>query len=380
MVNTDRVINEFLELVQVDSESGAERQLADLLKARLTDLGLEVREDNAGSYIEVGQTTGNIIGTLPANGGKGPLLLLSAHMDTVKPGKGVQPRRENGRIIASGDTILGSDDKAGIVAILEALRVVKENQLRHGGIEVVFTIAEEMGLVGAKGLDYDLIQSKLGFVLDSGGAPGEIIVKAPTQYSFKATVKGKAAHAGIAPEQGINAIVVASSAITKLKLGRIDNETTANIGSISGGLATNIVPEKVTIEGEARSINPVKAKDQIEHMKEEFAKAAAHYEAHVDIEVIKQYDHIDLAADSLPVRIALKAAENADIKPHLGQTGGGSDANVFNGRGIACANLGIGMSKVHTTEEFITEEHLVQNANYVVEIIKTAQEVVAFSH
>lgn len=375
MVNTERIINEFLALVQVDSESGAERQLADLLKARLTELGLEVREDNAGSYIEVGQTTGNIIGTLPANGGKGPIFLLSAHMDTVKPGKGVQPRRENGRITSSGDTILGSDDKAGIVAILEALRVVKEKQLMHGGIQIVFTIAEEMGLVGAKGLDYDLIQAKLGFVLDSGGAPGEIIVKAPTQYSFKATVKGKAAHAGIAPEQGINAIVVAASAISNLKLGRIDSETTANIGSICGGLATNIVPEKVTVEGEARSINPEKAKKQIDHMQGEFTKAAANFGATVDIEVIKQYDHIDLAADSLPVRIALKAAENAAIKPHLGQTGGGSDANVFNGRGIACANLGIGMSKVHTTEEFITEEHLIQNAKYVVEIIKAAQEV-----
>ncbi|GAB6182137.1 M20/M25/M40 family metallo-hydrolase [Desulfotomaculum defluvii] len=376
MVNENRIIDEFIELVQVDSESGAERQLADLLKARLKDLGLEVREDNAGSFIEVGQTTGNIIGTLPGNGGNGPLLLLSAHMDTVKPGKGVQPRRENGKIISSGNTILGSDDKAGIVAILEALRVIKENQLQHGGIQVAFTIAEEMGLVGAKGLDYNLLQAKLGFVLDSGGAPGEIIIKAPTQYSFTATVKGKAAHAGIAPEQGINAIVVASHAIANVRLGRIDEETTANIGAISGGLATNIVPDKVTVEGEARSLNPVKAKAQIDHMEEEFVKAAAKFGTSVDFNVLKQYDHINLAADSLPVRIALKAAESVDLKPHLAQTGGGSDANVFNGKGIACANLGIGMSKVHTTEEFITEEHLIQNAKFIVEIIKVTQEIV----
>ncbi|ABO49627.1 peptidase T-like protein [Desulforamulus reducens MI-1] len=375
MVNKERIIHEFLEMVQVDSESGAERQIADLLKDKLTVLGLEVVEDNAGSHIEVGQTTGNIIGTLPANGGKGPLLLFSAHMDTVKPGKGVKPIREKGIISSAGDTILGSDDKAGIAAILEALRVIEEKQIKHGGIQVVFTIAEEKGLVGAKRLDYALIKAKLGFVLDSGGSPGEIIIKAPTQYSFKAAVKGKAAHAGIAPEHGINAIVVASNAIANLKLGRIDKETTANIGFISGGVATNIVPEKVVVEGEARSINPAKAKEQIDHMIEEFEKAAAKFSASVDIEPVKQYDNIDLAEDSLPVQIALRAAENAQIKPHLGQTGGGSDANVFNGQGIACANLGIGMSKVHTTEEFITEEHLVENAKYVVEIIKVAQEI-----
>jgi len=374
LVNAERVVQEFMELVQVDSESGAERQLADLLKERLAAMGLEVIEDNAGDHVEVGRGTGNVIATLPGNGGKGPML-LSAHMDTVKPGKGVRPRRENGVITSAGDTVLGSDDKAGIVAILECLRVVKEKNIAHGGIQVVFTVAEEIGLVGAKNLDYNCIQAKIGFVLDSGGPPGEIIIQAPTQYSLTATIKGKAAHAGIAPEQGINAIVVASHAIAGMKVGRIDEETTSNIGVIAGGVATNIVPEQTTIKGEARSINPAKAKDQIDHMVDEINKAAEKFGATAVIKVEKEYDPINLAPEALPVRIAMQAAENIGVKPFLGQTGGGSDANIFNGQGIACANLGIGMSKVHTTEEFITEENLVANAQLMVEIIKVAQAI-----
>lgn len=375
LVNTERLIQEFMELVQVDSESLAEREIADILKEKLQALGLEVYEDAAGAAVEVGQRTGNLIATLPSNGGAGPTILLSAHMDTVKPGRGVKPRRENGIITSSGNTILGADDKAGIAAILECLRVLKENNISHGEVQVVFTVGEEIGLVGAKKLDYSKIKSKIGFVLDSGGPPGEIIIKAPTQYSFKATIKGRAAHAGIAPEQGINAIVVASVGIANMAVGRIDPETTSNIGIISGGMATNIVPEQCVVEGESRSINPEKAKSQIEHMVKELKKSAERYQATADINVFKEYDQIDLQPDALPVRIAVRAAQNIGLEPKLGHTGGGSDANVFNGKGIACTNLGIGMSKVHTTAEFISEEYLAANARYMLEIVFMAQEM-----
>ncbi|MDO7786421.1 M20/M25/M40 family metallo-hydrolase [Desulforamulus aquiferis] len=375
MINGERLIQEFMELVQVDSESLAERQVANLLKERLGALGFEVIEDGAGSYVEVGEKTGNLIATLPATGGAGPSILLSAHMDTVKPGRGIKPKRENGVISSSGNTILGADDKAGVAAILECIRVLKEQQIPHGEIQVVFTIGEEIGLVGAKRLDYSKIKAKLGFVLDSGGPPGEIIIKAPTQYSFKATIKGRAAHAGIAPEQGINAIMVASVAIGNMHIGRIDDETTANIGIISGGMATNIVPEQCIIDGESRSIKPDKAKAQIDHMVGEIKKAADRFQAKAEIKVVKEYDQIDLQPDSLPVRIAVKAAESIGVEPKLGHTGGGSDANVFNGKGIACTNLGIGMSKVHTTDEFITEEHLIANARLMVEVVRLAQEI-----
>lgn len=374
MVDSERLIKEFMELVQVDSESGAERQIADLLKEKLTALGLEVFEDDAG-VVEVGQRTGNLIAALPGNGGAGPVFMLGAHMDTVKPGIGVKPRRESGRITSAGDTILGSDDKAGVAAILESLRVVQEQHLTHGGFQVVFTVGEEIGLVGAKKLDYSRIQAKMGFVLDSSGPPGEIIIKAPTQYSFKASIKGKAAHAGIAPEQGINAIVVASHAITGMKVGRIDEETTSNIGLIAGGRATNIVPELATLEGETRSIDPLKAKAQLDQMVNAINQAVEKFGASLDIQVTKEYDSINLPPDSLPVRMAIQACKNLGLEPQLGQTGGGSDANIFNGRSIDCANLGIGMEKVHTTEEFITEENLVANAKLMVEIIKVAQEI-----
>ncbi|MEG6510926.1 M20/M25/M40 family metallo-hydrolase [Desulforamulus ruminis] len=373
MVDSERLIGEFMELVQVDSESGAERQMADLLKEKLTQLGLEVFEDGAGA-VEVGRGTGNLIANLPGNGGKGPVFLMCAHMDTVKPGKGVKPRREKGKILSAGDTILGSDDKAGVAAILESLRVIKEQNIAHGGLQVVFTVGEEIGLVGAKNLDYGRIIAKAGFVLDSGGPPGEIIIKAPTQFSFKAAIKGKAAHAGIAPEEGINAIVVAAHAIAAMQVGRIDNETTSNIGLISGGRATNIVPELVTLEGETRSISPEKAKAQLDHMLEAIQGAVEQFGAQVDLKVAKEYDPINLAPDSWPVRTAVQACRNLGLEPVLGQTGGGSDTNVFNGRGIDCANLGIGMEKVHTTEEFIAEENLVANAKLMVEIIRVAQE------
>ena len=223
-------------------------------------------------------------------------------------------------------------------------------------------------------LDYGRIIAKAGFVLDSGGPPGEIIIKAPTQFSFKAAIKGKAAHAGIAPEEGINAIVVAAHAIAAMQVGRIDNETTSNIGLISGGRATNIVPELVTLEGETRSISPEKAKAQLDHMLEAIQGAVEQFGAQVDLKVAKEYDPINLAPDSWPVRTAVQACRNLGLEPVLGQTGGGSDANVFNGRGIDCANLGIGMEKVHTTEEFIAEENLVANAKLMVEIIRVAQE------
>ncbi|AEF94920.1 peptidase T-like protein [Desulfotomaculum nigrificans CO-1-SRB] len=375
MVNAERLIGEFIELVQVDSESGGERQIADLLTEKLIALGLDVFEDNAGSEVELGKGTGNLIATWPGNGGNGPVFLLSAHMDTVKPGRGVKPQRQNGVIKSSGDTILGSDDKAGIAAILEALRVIKEQNISHGGLQVVFTVGEEIGLVGAKKLDYSRIKAGMGFVLDSGGPAGEIIIQAPQQYTFKAVIKGKAAHAGMAPEQGINAIVVASHAIANMHTGRIDSETTSNIGIISGGVATNIVPEQVTIQGEVRSLKPAKAKAQLEHMLDELKKAVEQFQATLDLQVEKEYDEIDLNPAALPVRIAVQAAKNIGVEAILTKTGGGSDANVFNGKGLACVNLGIGMQRVHTTDEFIMEEDLVNNARLVVEIIKVAQEM-----
>jgi tripeptide aminopeptidase len=372
MVNSERIINEFLELVQVDSVSGKERAIADLLKKKLTAIGLEVFEDDAGR--EVGSDTGNIIAKLPGRGG-GRTLLLSAHMDTVEPGCGVKPQIEGDVIKSSGDTVLGADDKAGIAAILEVLRLVKEQNLQHGDLEVVFTIWEEGGLWGSKNLDYSKLSATSGFVLDNHGPPGTIVNRAPWQDHIGATIKGKSAHAGINPEQGISAILVASQAIAGMRLGRIDEETTSNIGVIAGGQATNIVPDSVTIEGEARSLSLDKLQAQTAHIEEAINIAAAKYGAKARVTIDRQYDGYNLHRDTYPVQLALLAAKNLGLTANLTPTGGGSDANIFNSKGIATAVLGIGMNKVHTTEEYINIKDLIGNAGYLLEIVQLSQAI-----
>lgn len=372
MNDEHRIINEFLELVQVDSVSGKERQIADLLIKKLLELGLKVKEDSAGQ--KTGGEAGNIIGRLPGTSA-GPVLVLCAHMDTVEPGCGVQPVVEDGIIRSSGNTILGADDKAGIVTILEVLRLVRQNNVKHGGIEVAFTIWEEGGLFGAKNLDFNLISAKIGFVLDSNGQPGTIVTRAPSQDHIGAVIRGRAAHAGINPEDGINAIQVAAYAITQMKVGRIDSETTSNIGIISGGKAINIVPESVTIEGEARSLSTEKRLQQTRQMCNAIENAARKYGAVADVVTKTLYPDYWLSVDSLPVKIAVKAARNLGLESHLVNTGGGSDANIFNSKGIATAVLGIGMKKVHTTEEYIKKVDLVNNVRYLFEIIKIAQKI-----
>ncbi|MBM7854705.1 tripeptide aminopeptidase [Desulfohalotomaculum tongense] len=369
MINRERVVEEFLELVKIDSPSGHEREIARVLKRKLTDLGFEVYEDNAGG--QVGASAGNLIAALPGSG-KGPVLFLCAHMDTVEPGRNINPVIKDGVITSQGETVLGADDKAGIAAILEAVRTIKENNIEHGGLEVIFTIWEEGGLKGSKALDYSKIKAKMGYVLDSDGEPGTIIITAPAQNSIVATIKGKAAHAGQCPEDGINAIQVASRAIAKMKLGRIDEETTANIGIIRGGKATNIVPDNIYLEGEARSLSLEKLEAQTKHMCQVLQQEAEAAGAEIKIDVEKQYHTINLSADDRVVQLAVEAAETLGLKPVLTGTGGGSDANIFNGKGFACANLGIAMNKVHTTEESIKVEDLCKMAEYVTEIVKAA--------
>ncbi|OPZ74347.1 MAG: Carboxypeptidase G2 precursor [Firmicutes bacterium ADurb.Bin456] len=369
-VRPERLIGEFLELVQVDSVSGKERQIADLLIRKLADLGLEVREDGAG--IEAGSNSGNVIGWLPGTG-KGPVIMLCSHMDTVEPGIGVKPVLKNGVIRSAGNTVLGADDKAGIATILEVLRIIRELRLEHGGLEIIFTIREEDGLYGAKNLKYHQLKACCGFVLDSDGAPGTIVNRAPSQDRIVITIRGKAAHAGLNPEDGINAIKVASEAIAQMKLGRIDHETTCNIGIISGGRAANIVPESVTIQGEARSLNRSKRETQTARMCQAVSEAAENYKAGADITVETIYNDFHLGEESPPVKIAQEAAFRLGLKPALEKTGGGSDANIFNQMGIPTVVLGVGMKKAHTCDEYITTADLVNNARYLLEIILVAQ-------
>lgn len=371
MVNKERVIGELIELVQIDSVSSKEGKVAEVLVDKLKQLGFEVYIDDAGT--KCGGETGNIIATLRGNR-PGKTVLFSSHMDTVSPGERINPIVDEARgiIKSDGTTVLGSDDKGGIAAILEAIRIIKENNINHADIQIVFTVWEEGGLFGAKNLDYSKINADFAFVLDGGGAPGKIIVKAPAQESIEVKIKGRPAHAGVSPEEGISAVMVAARAIEKMKLLRIDEETTANIGIIKGGIATNIVMPELEILAEVRSLNNSKLEEQTKHMVDTFKQAADDFGAKIDIKTKRMYDAFNVDENDEIVNILKKVFISIGIEPAVISTGGGSDTNILNANGIKAVNLSVGMEKAHTLEEYIAIEDLMNSAKLVVEIIKQA--------
>jgi tripeptide aminopeptidase len=371
VINERRMLAEFFELIKISCPSKGEREVADVLKSKLAGLGFTVTEDDTGS--ELGGTCGNIIGFIPGNVAGAPVIMLSAHMDCVEPCSNIEPVLENGVITARGNTILGGDDKAGISAILEGMRNIQEHNIPYGGILTVFTICEESSLGGSRHIDRSVLaKADFGYALDAGGSPGEIVNMAPGQNSITVKVAGKTAHAGLAPEEGNNAIVLAAKAIAKLKQGRIDEETTANVGIIKGGVATNIVPDKVKIFCEARSRSLAKLEEQTKHMKDTFEQVVTENGGMAEVVIKEAYQPFVLPQETEVVKIAKAAAQSIGLSVNIGATGGGSDANFFNAFGLPTAVLGVGMSKVHTTEEFLKEKDLYNSAEWVVAIIKTA--------
>lgn len=366
-MNKDRLISQFLDYVKISSPSYKEGNFAHVLRKDLEEIGFEVMIDDAGE--KSGSDTGNLIGYLKGTKDVEPIMFC-AHMDTVTPCDNIEPIIENGVIKSSGNTILSADDKAGIVAILEGIRHIKENNIPHGDIEVVFTICEEVGLYGSKYLDYSTIKSKMLFVLDASGEIGGVNVQGPAQAQIHVKFHGKAAHAGLSPEKGINAIQVASRAIDSMNLLRIDEETTANVGTIKGGLATNIVADYVEVEFEARSLNEEKLNKQVKHMVYTLSKAAKDFDAKVDISVENSYPTFKLDKDEPILKIIEKAMNQVDIPYIPKPTGGGSDTNIFNGKGLKAATLGIGMFNAHSVDEYIAVNDIVKTAELVAAIVK----------
>lgn len=365
MIQAERLLEEFLELVQVDSETKHEGEICQVLRQKFTDLGLDVFEDD--SQETTGHGSGNLIAFLKGNA-EAPCIYFTAHMDTVTPGKGIKPSVQDGYVVSDGTTILGSDDKAGLAAILEGIKVLQEKQLPHGDIQLVITAGEESGLVGAKALDPKHLKAEFGFALDSTGPVGDIIISAPTQAKMKATVFGKSAHAGVNPEDGISAIQVASKAISRMPLGRIDAETTANIGRFEGGGATNIVCDRVDIFAEARSLVPEKMEAQVKAMQNAFESTVAEFQTTVEIETAVMYPGFKYSEEDTVVQIAMKAVESISRKPRLLSSGGGSDANVIAGHGIPTVNLAIGYEHIHTKQERMPIEELNKTAELFVAI------------
>lgn len=370
-IDRERLIYTFLDLVAMNSPSRREGRVAAWVMARLQDLGCAVVTDNAAAVLD-GEAN-NIIARLPGTVA-GPTVLFCAHIDTVQPTEHLCVVRENSRIKTDGSSILGADDKAGVAAILEMLRCLHDTGAPHPPLEIAFTVAEEVGVMGAMVLDYSLLSATLGFVPDTSGPVGTIITRAPAQKHLKITVRGTAAHAGMAPEQGISAITVAAQAIARMRQGRIDDETTANIGKIQGGQATNIVPEIVEMEGEARSRDPRKLDAQVAHMVKVFEDAAQDAGASVQVEVSDVYPAFRVEEDALPVRLAAAALAEMDIAPDIHATGGGSDANFINQHGIPCVILSAGYQHPHTTTEYLDEDELVNLTAWLLRIVnQTAQ-------
>jgi len=366
LVNRERLTALLMDLCATDSEPRNERKMADKLKGLLGPLGFAVTEDDAGS--KVGGNAGNLYARLPGTGAGEPLL-FSCHMDRVTPGLGVKPRVEGDAIVSDGTTILGADDAAGIAAVLEAVQVLKENSLPYPTIELAWTIGEEVGLLGARHLDMGWFTAKVGFALDGGGPVGEIVVDAPSQSKLHATFRGKAAHAGIAPEKGVSAIQMAAVAISRMKLLRIDAETTANVGSLVAEGPTNIVSETCKLVAEARSLSQPKLEAQVAHMREVMESAARELGGSVEIDMQQTYTAFHLAPDSEPVRRAAAAAEKLGAAVRITGTGGGSDANLMNAQGVQVAVLGIGYQEIHSTRERMPIDQLVAAAEWTLAII-----------
>ncbi|WP_405114943.1 M20/M25/M40 family metallo-hydrolase [Paenibacillus sp. FSL K6-1217] len=374
MISQDRLINEFMELVRIDSETRNERQIADVLKEKFSSLGLSAVEDD--SLERTGHGAGNLFVTWPADSGvSAPKLLFTCHMDTVVPGQKIQPvLGEDGWIRSDGSTILGADDKAGLAALFEAIRVIQEQKLPHGQIQFVITAGEESGLMGARTMDPAHLDADYGFALDSNGEVGAIATAAPGVARIAMQIIGKSAHAGVNPEDGISAIQVASKAVSAMKLGRIDNETTANIGKFSGGGPTNVVCDHVQLDAEARSIVQEKVDRQVESMREALETTAREYGAQSEFRSELIYPAFSFGGNDPVVKLAERAVTSLDLTPRLFASGGGSDANIFNGHKVPTVNLAVGYEHIHTTEERIKASDIVKVARLVIAIVAESQQ------
>jgi len=367
----ESIVDYFMELVKIDSESKQEKQIALKLQTDLEEMGARVEFDDAHS--KTGGEIGNLYAYFDGDTCQSPILFCS-HLDTVVPGTGVKPQLKEDRITSDGTTVLGADDKSGIAQVISAIKELQQSGEKLPPIELLFTISEEIGLLGSRYADYSKLHAKFGYALDAHYI-GDLTIGAPSEKSIKLTVHGKEAHAGMAPEKGISAIRLAAEAILAAPQGRIDEQTTCNIGIISGGVATNIVPNKVEIKAEVRSHDDDKLANTTQKIIDSFKDTVKkhkteNFEPTVDVELGQRYRSFRISEEEEMVKLALRVNKKLgiDIKPSVG--GGGSDANNFNEHGIKAVIAGTGMRSVHTTEEFILLEDLKKGKEWVKEIIK----------
>jgi tripeptide aminopeptidase len=362
----------FAELAALPSPPGEERAVADRVSGYLRGLGLQVWEDDAGGRI--GSTAGNLYCRLAPSADGGEALFFCAHMDTVPPEGAVEPVLEDGVFRNAGATILGADNKSAIAAMLEATRRLVEEERRHAGVELLFTPKEEVGLLGAEAFDESRLVAQVGYVYDQAAPIGEVVLGAPHAAVLDVRFRGRAAHAGMYPEEGRSAIAAAARAIADLRLGRLDEETTANVGVITGGTARNIVPEFCSVLAEARSHDEAKLAELVREMGETVAFAAALGECEAETSVARSYRGYRFRRDDPSVRLAAAALEAAGYEPHYTLSGGGADANVFNQRGLRCVNLANGMANIHSPDEQISVADLEGMVEVTLALVEAAHD------
>ena len=362
-INKKRLIKTFLDLVKIPSPSWHEKEVIQYIDSRLKKLNIKTKKTKCG-------TSYNLLARISGNPNF-ESIILSAHTDTVMPCNRVKPIIKNGIIYSEGKTILGSDDKAAIAMFIEALEITIKNKLPHRPIEILLSCAEEVGLQGIKNFNMSLLKSKYAFVFDNSGDIGNIIIKTPYQYTYKIHVKGKSAHAGMEPEKGISAVKALASIIDKLPNGRIDKETTINVGKISGGTATNIVPDMAFAELEMRSVQLHKIEALKNKLLKIIKKTESKYNAVIEYAENLEYPGFIKSKDEYVVKIIETALENISIKPIFTSSGGGSDANILNSKGIDAVNIACGMTNPHSVNEYITVDNLIKGTELVLELINT---------
>lgn len=366
MVNEDRLVALFKQLCLIDAPALKEVACAAFVRKHLEGMGLEVWEDDAGA--QIGGNANNVIARLKGNTPGAPRVFFSAHLDTVEPTAGLVIGEKDGVFFSQSDTILGADDKAGMAPAIEAVQCLIENSLPHGDVYLLFSVAEEIGLKGADALKINDLNLDFGFVLDTGPPVGTFVTRTAYHDKIDFLVHGVPAHAGKDPEKGINALCVAADAVSRLKIGRVSPDTTSNLGIVSGGTAVNVVCPSVTIKGEARSLNLAELDQTIDEMKRQFTEAATRWGTTVDIDHKRHYDAYDLDPQSRVVQTAQRAAAKLGLAGTLRTTLGGSDANVYNAKGVPTIVLGTGMEKIHTHDEFVSRADLVKTAELAVEL------------
>jgi tripeptide aminopeptidase len=369
---TSPLVDLFLELCAMPSPPGEERRVADRVTRELDRLGLEWREDDAAARL--GSTTGNIVCRLPPTVEEGVPLLFCAHLDTVPVDGPLEPVVDEGMVRNAGGAILGADDKAAVVAMLEAAGRVVTERRDHAGIELVFTPKEEIGLMGATELDVSQLRARAGFVYDQAAPIGEIVVGAPSAQELVLRFHGRASHAGMYPEEGRSAILAAARAIADMPLGRIDEETSANVGLVHGGSARNIVPEWCELQAEVRSHELARVTEIVQQLVDAAAYAAAVSDCTLETRIEPKYRGYRLRPDSVPVRLASEGLRRAGFEPRHALSGGAADANVFNERGLPCVNLANGMVDIHTADERIAVDDLERMVDVTLAIVDAALE------